>query len=714
MGFPYIRGPREGIAAIPSSDADVAEMTTVSEHGGIGQPAFGRSVARRRPIVRHALVCLSVLVFAIHIAHGQLGLGAHALDAVIDDWLLNAVFVMAAASCLLRARRVRAERLAWVLIALGLLFDASGDVYFSLVYGDSSNASPTLADAFYLLYYPVVYGAIVLLMRPRMERFSASTWIDGAIAATTAAAVAAALAFDPILGSLIQGGVADAALNLAYPMADLALLAIVVIAFALVGWRPGRVWLLLGLGLGVSSIADTADLYQLANNSYHVGGIVDSLWVLSALLVSLAPWQQEVRRQERRFEATWLLLVPGAFGMIALGVLLYAGFEHVGALGLILAGVAILLVIVRAAWTFRENLRLLETSRHDAVTDSLTGLGNRRLMTAELERALAHGRSSAPAMLAVFDLDGFKLYNDRFGHMAGDTLLSLLGHRLELAVAGAGSAFRPGGDEFCVLLSCERREADARIAAAASALAADGDGFSVTASFGRAWIPSEADAPSAALRLADDRMYAQKGGRRGSARQQTHDVLLGVLREREPNLHEHLREVGRLARVVGSNLGMNAEELDELHRAAELHDIGKAAVPDTILNKPGPLEEQEWAFMRRHTLIGERILLAAPALAPAAGTVRSSHERWDGSGYPDRLRGEAIPLAARIVAVCDAFDAITSDRPYAPARTRAQAIDELRAQAGTQFDPTVVEAFLVALKQLPAARLRVVRTVAQA
>ncbi|MDQ6818726.1 MAG: diguanylate cyclase [Actinomycetota bacterium] len=702
------------MAGIPFCDADVAEMATVSEHGGIGHRSAERSAVRSASPVRRALTCGGVLALAIHFAHGQLGLGGHAFDAVIGDWLLNAFIAAAAASCLLRARRVPAERLAWVLLALGLLLDVSGDVYFSLVYGDSSNASATPADAFYLLYYPVVYGAIVLLMRQRMEHFSANMWIDGAIAATTAAAVTAAIAFDPILGSSIQGSVANTAVNLAYPVGDLALLAIVVIAFALIGWRPGRVWLLLGLGLGVSSIADTADLYQLANNTYHVGGMVDSLWVLSALLVSLAPWQQEVGRQERRFEGTWLLLVPGAFGMTALAVLVYAGFRHVNALGLILAGVAILLVIVRAAWTFRENLRLLETSRHDAVTDALTGLGNRRLMTAELERALADGPASPPAVLAVFDLDGFKLYNDRFGHMAGDTLLALLGHRLELAVVGAGSAFRPGGDEFCVLLSCKRREAEARVAAAASALAADGDGFSVTASFGRAWIPSEADTPSAALRLADDRMYAQKGGRRGSARQQTHDVLLGVLREREPKLHAHLREVGRLARIVGSKLGMREEELDELHRAAELHDIGKAAVPDTILTKAGPLEEQEWAFMRRHTLIGERILLAAPALAPAAGTVRSSHERWDGTGYPDRLRGEAIPLAARIVAVCDAFDAITSDRPYAPARARAQAIDELRAQAGTQFDPNVVEAFLAALEQLPAARLRVIRTAARA
>ncbi len=157
---------------------------------------------------------------------------------------------------------------------------------------------------------------------------------------------------------------------------------------------------------------------------------------------------------------------------------------------------------------------------------------------------------------------------------------------------------------------------------------------------------------------------------------------------------------------------MSDPELDELNRAAELHDIGKAAVPDTILGKQGPLAEEEWEFVRRHTLIGERILLAAPALAPVAAIVRSSHERWDGTGYPDRLSGKATPLAARIVAVCDAFDAITTDRPYAPARTREQAIEELRAHAGSQFDPDVVRAFLEALERHAGTRLRIVRSAA--
>jgi response regulator RpfG family c-di-GMP phosphodiesterase len=138
---------------------------------------------------------------------------------------------------------------------------------------------------------------------------------------------------------------------------------------------------------------------------------------------------------------------------------------------------------------------------------------------------------------------------------------------------------------------------------------------------------------------------------------------------------------------------MGPEGLDEVARAAELHDVGKIAVPDAILDKPGPLDPVEWSFMRRHPLIGERILLEAPALRPVARLVRSSHERWDGGGYPDGLREDEIPLGARVVAVCDAFNAMTTERPYRQLVTEEDALMELRSCAGSQFDPMVVEAF---------------------
>ncbi len=212
-------------------------------------------------------------------------------------------------------------------------------------------------------------------------------------------------------------------------------------------------------------------------------------------------------------------------------------------------------------------------------------------------------------------------------------------------------------------------------------------------SFGSVLLPEEAATPTEALSLADRRMYARKGGRRMSAGRQSRDVLLRTLSERRPDLHLRLRDIGEMALEVGRELHMGPEGLDEVARAAELHDVGKIAVPDAILDKAGPLDPVEWSFMRRHPLIGERILLEAPALRPVARIVRSSHERWDGSGYPDGLRGDEIPLGARIVAICDAFDAMTSERPYRVAVTVTDAIAELHRCAGTQFDPMVVEAF---------------------
>jgi HD-GYP domain-containing protein (c-di-GMP phosphodiesterase class II) len=143
---------------------------------------------------------------------------------------------------------------------------------------------------------------------------------------------------------------------------------------------------------------------------------------------------------------------------------------------------------------------------------------------------------------------------------------------------------------------------------------------------------------------------------------------------------------------VAAQLNLDAETTDETLRAAELHDIGKLAIPDAILNKPGPLDPTEWGFMKQHPIIGQRILDAAPALAPVGAIVRASHERWDGSGYPDGLRGDAIPIGARIIAVCDAYDAMTSDRCYQQARRHQDTIAELRHHAGTQFDPAIVEA----------------------
>ncbi len=194
--------------------------------------------------------------------------------------------------------------------------------------------------------------------------------------------------------------------------------------------------------------------------------------------------------------------------------------------------------------------------------------------------------------------------------------------------------------------------------------------------------------------------------RREREGQQTTEVLKRVLQERDSRLDEHLDGVAALARPLGARFGLTADEIDVMARAAELHDIGKLAVPDSILRKTAELDGFETALMQQHTLIGERILGAAGALRPVAKVVRSTHERWDGKGYPDGLAGEEIPLGARIVAVCDAYDVMTSGRPYQPPVSHDAAVHELRRCAGGQFDPAIVDAFCEEIASLRAHHAR--------
>jgi two-component system, cell cycle response regulator len=181
-------------------------------------------------------------------------------------------------------------------------------------------------------------------------------------------------------------------------------------------------------------------------------------------------------------------------------------------------------------------------------------------------------------------------------------------------------------------------------------------------------------------------------------------ALRALLAQRVPRIERHHRAVAALAGILADDLGLARAERDDVVRAASMHDIGKIAVPRAILDKPGALDPDELAVMREHTIVGHRILSADAGLRPIAGLVRSSHERWDGSGYPDGLRGEEIPLGARIITICDAYDAMTQERPYRPARSVADALSELRRGAGRRYDPRIVPIFVAAIARLSGAR----------
>lgn len=345
---------------------------------------------------------------------------------------------------------------------------------------------------------------------------------------------------------------------------------------------------------------------------------------------------------------------------------------------------------------FAENEVLLAASRDEALTDALTGLNNRRALAEDLEAQLPGATDDERVLLALFDLDGFKSYNDTFGHAAGDELLQRLGRSLTKAAEAAGAkAYRLGGDEFCVLTQLPvgakgDRKSEALIEAAAEALTDEGEGWHIGTSVGTVWVPGDAVDVEAALVLADERMYSDKAERKNTKttlRSLTDDSM------QRAEDGESLGRVAAMATVIAEHLRLPDEEIDAVRIAAGLYDIGKTAIPDSILTKEGELDDDEWAFIHKHTIMSGRLVYASTERAHTAELVRSTHEHFDGNGYPDGLAGESIPLGARIIAVCDAFNAMTSERPFRKAMSPAVALRELEACSGSQFDPVVVDAF---------------------
>ncbi len=644
------------------------------------------------------------LAIAFDAIHALFGLGHPSLDGFAKDGVYTAIELVAVGVCAARVLQRKQDRVAWMLVTVGLLTWTGGDLVWTTWLNNVANPpDPSIADPLYLAMYPAFYAALLLLMRSQFRHAGAAVWLDGIVVGLTTAAIGAALIFPAVLGAS-KGNAAAVGVNLAYPLSDFLLLVFIALGFALSDWRPGRQWILLGLGIAVFASADMIFLYQEAKGTYVAGRILDTMWPASMAILALAAWQPAPRRMQRKVVGRHTIVLPAAFGVIALALLVSAALHPLTRLSVGLAAGAMLAAGARAALTYLENVRMLQRQTRDAITDALTGLGNRRRLIDDLDVAVQRGLDGEPSTLGFFDLDGFKRYNDSFGHGTGDTLLARLGAALAAVVAGQGEAYRLGGDEFCVLLSGRVPRSDALVAKALAALAEQGAGFTVTASCGVVIVPEEANTVTLALNLADERMYAQKGAGRATG-SQTQSVLMQLLTEREPTLHNHLRDVGLLAVDVGRAFDLDSEQLDELRRAGELHDLGKLALPEQMLHKSGPLTDSEQLFMRRHTIIGERILNVAPALRMVARLVRSSHERWDGKGYPDGLAGVAIPLGARIIAACDAYDAMIADRSYQAARSPDEAIAEIRRHAGSQFDPEVVEALCDHLEGQPSLRV---------
>ena len=363
----------------------------------------------------------------------------------------------------------------------------------------------------------------------------------------------------------------------------------------------------------------------------------------------------------------------------------------------------------------RRQVNELETERargqrQDALTGLLSARALRGRLAEELVRARRYQRPFAVAVLAVDDFDAIEL---RHGFKASDELLSVIAERLRQTARSHDLVGRTGPAEFTIMLP-DTDAADAQTSLARLLLELESAGEAVlsgiAASIGLSGLTKEMGAEGllAAARSAC-RQAQRTGGNRAvlatelqtaeldstqALQRDAIEALAVALTERDRYTGEHSAAVIEMSAAVARYMGLRAAEVDRIRSAALLHDIGKVAIPDEILNKPGPLTDDEWRLMREHPVIGERILSVLPGMSAVARIVRHEHERWDGGGYPDGLAGEEIPLGSRIIIAADTYHAITSDRPYRPAAAHTDAVEELTRCAGTQFDPAVTAALI--------------------
>jgi len=476
--------------------------------------ATATAPAQKPPLRVARTLIAAVIVFGIAVAvlYDWLGLGGSGLNLTVNGVIYDAVIVAAGLACLLRARESGAERGAWIAIAASILAWGAAEVYWTAVLlNDPSPPYPSPADIGYLAFYPLAALGVCLLVRARARELDWRLWMDGLIAGLGTAALGTAFVFD-FVADRTTGSLAEEVTTLAYPLGDVLMLSLVIGVVALTRWRPGRTWALLLAGLGLLVVADVAYTLQEADSSFPQGDWIEPIYLFAALCLGAETWQPRAAaiKAAARFDGWRELMVPAFFAAVLIGLFVMQSVSSASLLSTALWIATMVAVVARLALSVRENKRLLARVR----TDPLTDLGNRGAMQVDFAELDRRGGESSPVTLALFDLDGFKRFNDTYGHPEGDVLLARMGRALRDAVGEDGTAYRLGGDEFCVVLKGDGWRAEEAKRRAASALSVRGGGFAVEASWGAATIPGETENSAEALRLADVRMYAQKESRR--------------------------------------------------------------------------------------------------------------------------------------------------------------------------------------------------------
>jgi diguanylate cyclase (GGDEF)-like protein len=372
---------------------------------------------------------------------------------------------------------------------------------------------------------------------------------------------------------------------------------------------------------------------------------------------------------------------------------------------LLLACFALIIVRFRRA----EVARLAQI----AISDPLTGLRNHRAFQEDLARELQRvGRSGEPLSLVLLDLDGLKAVNDRFGHQAGDERLQAVAQAIRDSQRATDLAYRIGGDEFAVILAGARALGALEFAQRLRAVVAVTAGIAEATDLrGRDEVIREADLALIGAKRLHQHVAIYGPDLELTVAEHEHDerplasALALAVDAKDSYTRSHCQTVSQLCAVIAAELGLERDRVARIRLGGLLHDVGKIGVPDAILNKPAALTDSEYELMKRHSLLGGDIVEAAD-MHEESRWVRHHHERFDGSGYPDGLAGTDIPLESRIILVADAFEAMTSDRPYRVAPGQEFALEELRRNAGTQFDPDVVDALCRALDREASALTR--------
>jgi diguanylate cyclase (GGDEF)-like protein len=483
----------------------------------------------------------------------------------LDGWGVDGFEIVVGALCIYRAARLRHARAVPVLLGVGLLCWAAGDIVLTV---QSDPPSPSLADAFYVAFYPVTYTGLMLLLRSNVKRFSLASWLDGGVAGFGAAALCATFAFKDVLHHA-GGSASGVALNLAYPVGDVLLLGLVVGGAAIVSGRGKLPWLLLAAGYALITVGD---VFNVLGTESFVGGFADAIaWPLSILLVSVSVWIRTPPARTALSDQPPGFALPALAAVSAVVILFVGSLEHVGRVSLGLAVATLVVAGARSALSLVGLRSLTEQRRRESITDQLTGLGNRRALFQLLDEFLVEQQDpEAPARSLAFmfvDLDRFKEVNDTFGHPTGDELLRQLGERLQNSLRGSDLVVRLGGDEFAVALLDAGADYAATVATRLTAqieeaFLLDAVRVQIGASIGIAVLPGHAADAADLVRCADLAMYrAKQDGKRfaiyqedldGAAnRVQLVEELRAAIEARELRLH-YQPQVNLVTGEIGS------------------------------------------------------------------------------------------------------------------------------------------------------------------